>query len=90
MIRALLALAGLALLWSVGSVVLRAVAWFTVAAIALSLVIGVDVPGAGPAIAGGCWLGAEVLFRLRQGFWRSRLLARATGRPPAVLVDGAE
>jgi len=90
MVRVLVVLVALALLWRVGSVVLRAVAWCTVAAITLSVVMGVDVPAAAPAVAGGCWLGAEVLFRLRHGFWRSRLLARATSRPPAPLVDGAK
>ncbi len=52
MVAVLAVLVALALLWRVGSVVLRAVAWCTVAAIALSVVIGVDVPAAAPAMAG--------------------------------------
>lgn len=86
MVALVLVVVALALLWTVGSVVLRLVAWVTVATILFSLVIGEDVPPVAPAIAAGCWLGAEVLFRLRRGVWRSRLLATVSGRGAAPLV----
>jgi hypothetical protein len=41
---ALVVVAALALLWMVGSAVLRALAWFFVGAMAISLVTGIPVP----------------------------------------------
>ena len=40
----LVVVAALVVLWSVGSVVLRALAWFFVAAMAVSLIAGIPVP----------------------------------------------
>lgn len=76
----LVAVAALALLWSVGSMVLRVMAWFLVAVMAVSLVAGIGVPSAALVAAVGCWAGGHAIFRLRNGYWRSYLLDNALSR----------
>lgn len=68
------AIVGLALFWTLGSIVLRAFAWALAAMAVLSLFAGIDVPGAALLLAGPAWLVGHGLFRLRKGYWRSRLL----------------
>lgn len=65
---------GAALFWTFGSIVLRAIAWALAAVAVLSVFAGIDVPGAALALAAPAWLVGHGLFRLRNGFWRSRLL----------------
>ncbi len=72
--------AALALLWTVGSAVLRALAWFFVAAMAISLIAGVPVPTGVVIGTVLCWTGGHAIYRLRHGYWRSPLLAYALGR----------
>lgn len=65
---------GVALFWNFGSIVLRLVAWVLGAIAVLSVFADIDVPGAAIVFAGGAWLVGHGLFRLRNGYWRSRLL----------------
>ncbi len=66
---------GLALFWTFGSIVLRGFAWALAAIAVLSVFANIDVPGAALLLAGPAWLVGHGLFRLRNGYWRSRLLA---------------
>jgi hypothetical protein len=75
----LVATAALVLLWSVGSVVLRALAWFLVAVMAISLVAGIAVPPGAVVASVACWAGGHSIYRLRHGHWRSHLLAGLAG-----------
>lgn len=77
---ALVVVAALALLWMVGSAVLRALAWFFVAAMAISLVAGIPVPTGVVVGTVVCWVGGHVLYRLRHRYWRSHLLENALSR----------
>ena len=70
----LVVVAALAVLWSVGSVVLRALAWFLVGVMCLSLVAGIDVPTGAVVAAVAFWLGGHVIHRLRHGYWSSSVL----------------
>ena len=63
----LVAVAGLALLWAVGSVVLRALAWFLVAAMVVSLIAGIPVPTGVVVGTVVCWAGGHAIHRLRHG-----------------------
>ena len=76
----LVAVVAVALLWSVGSVLLRALAWFFVAAMAVSLVAG--IPVATGVVVGTvvCWMGGHAIYRARHGVWRSQVLEYALGR----------
>ena len=76
----LVVVAALVVLWSVGSVVLRALAWFFVAAMAVSLVAGIPVPTGVVLAAIVCWLGGHAIYRARHGYWRSYLLDNALSR----------
>ena len=76
----LVAVAALVVLWSVGSVVLRALAWFFVAAMAVSLIAGIPVPTGVVVATVLCWVGGHVIHRLRHGFWASYLLEAALNR----------
>jgi hypothetical protein len=76
----LVAVAAAALLWMVGSTVLRALAWFLVAAMAISLIAGIPVPTGVVVGTVVCWAGGHVIYRLRHGYWRSYLLENALSR----------
>ena len=77
----LVAVAGVALLWAVGSVVLRALAWFLVAAMVVSLIAGIPVPTGVVVGTVMCWAGGHAIHR-RHGYWASYLLEAALGRRP--------
>ncbi len=72
--------AGLALLWAVGSVGLRALAWFFVAAMLISLIAGIPVPTGVVMATVVFWTGGHGIHRLRYGYWASYLLEAALGR----------
>ena len=76
----LVTVAALVVLWSVGSLLLRALAWFFVAAMAVSLMAGIPVPTGVVVSAVVCWLGGHAIYRLRHGYWRSYLLDNALSR----------
>lgn len=76
----LVAVVALALLWSVGSVLLRALAWFFVVAMAVSLVAGIPVPTGVVVSSVVCWVGGHAIYRARHGVWRSYLLESALSR----------
>ena len=76
----LVVVAGLALLWAVGSLVLRALAWFLVAAMVVSLIAGIPVPTGVVVGAVVCWAGGHAIHRLRHGYLSSYLLEAALGR----------
>lgn len=85
MVAVLLIVVALALAWAVGSTVLRLVAWFLVATMAVSVVAHIPVPPGVPFVAVGCWLGGHLLFRAKHGYWRSQLLQRLDERRLAQL-----
>ena len=76
---ALVVAAVLAVLWSIGSLVLRAMAWFLVAVMAVSLVAGIGVPTGAVVAAVASWVGGHVIHRMRHGHWSSAVLG-ALGR----------
>ena len=76
----LVAVAGVALLWAVGSVVLRALAWLLVAAMVVSLIAGIPVPTGVVVGTVVCWAGGHAIHRLRHGYWASYILEAALGR----------
>jgi hypothetical protein len=65
---------GIALFWNFGSIALRLVAWVLAAFAVFSVFADIDVPGGAMVLAACAWLVGHGLFRLRNGYWRSRLL----------------
>ncbi len=60
----LVAVAGMALLWAVGSLVLRTLAWFLVGAMVVSLIAGIPVPTGVVVGTVVCWAGGHAIHRL--------------------------
>lgn len=69
-----IALAGVA--WRAAAFVTAALAWFMLGAVALSLMVGVAVPGTVVVGTVGLWLASQAVTRLRHGYWRSGALRR--------------
>jgi hypothetical protein len=55
-------------------------AWFFVAAVAVSRIAGIPVPGGVVVGTVACWAGGHVIHRLRHGHWASDLLEIAFTR----------
>ena len=64
----------LAVVWALGSIVLRVLAWVFMGAALLSVIADIPVPGAAAVMALGCWLLGHGLFRLKHGYWANQLL----------------
>lgn len=79
-VSVLIGLAVLGLAWSIGSAVLRLLAWFLLVAMALSLVAGIAVPPGVLVATVMCWTAAHAIYRLRHGCWRSQLLDATLAR----------
>lgn len=65
--------------WKLGGFILGALAWFLVAVMALSLLVGEPVPGGVPVVVVALWFGSQVISRAKAGSWRSQGLERLFG-----------
>jgi len=80
----MVAVFALALVWFLGSGLLRGMGWLFLGLGVLGVIAGVPVPVGIGIFALVCWLAGQALFRARHGYWGSRLLGGAVagaGRP---------